>query len=231
MYLLLDIGNTREKAALVKQGKVTALPQLAVDNLAKLPLKAVYFASVASQEKVALLKQLLGLDHLPWRQVHSDAQAYGVRSCYQQPQTLGVDRWLAMLGAQLLFPAKNVLIVDAGTAVTVDWMDNKGQHGGGWIIPGLKMQQQAVVKNTAKVFNSEMFNGRLEPGMATVTGLQNGCLAAVLGAIRLAWQQTPCDKLLLTGGDSKFLKPYLADLPLVVEPLLIFQGLARYIDM
>ena len=196
MYLLLDIGNTREKAALVKQGKVTALPQLAVDNLAKLPLKAVYFDS-----------------------------------SYQQPQTLGVDRWLAMLGAQLLFPAKNVLIVDAGTAVTVDWMDNKGQHGGGWIIPGLKMQQQAVVKNTAKVFNSEMFNGRLEPGMATVTGLQNGCLAAVLGAIRLAWQQTPCDKLLLTGGDSKFLKPYLADLPLVVEPLLIFQGLARYIDM
>ena len=231
MYLLLDIGNTREKAALVKQGKVTALPQLAVDNLAKLPIKAVYFASVASQEKVALLKQLLGLDHLPWRQVHSDAQAYGVRSSYQQSQTLGVDRWLAMLGAQLLFPAKNVLIVDAGTAVTVDWLDNKGLHGGGWIIPGLKMQQQAVVKNTAKVFNSEMFNGRLEPGTDTVTGLQNGCLAAVLGAIRLAWQQSRCSKLLLTGGDAKFLKPHLGDLPLVVEPLLIFYGLARYIDM
>ena len=231
MYLLLDIGNTREKAALVKGGKVSALPQLAADNLAKLPIKAVYFASVASQEKVAVIKQLLGLDHLPWRQVHADAQAYGLRSRYQQPQTLGVDRWLAMLGAQLLFPARNMLIVDAGTAVTVDWLDNNGQHGGGWIIPGLKMQQQAVVKNTAKVFNSEMFNGRLEPGDDTVTGLQNGCLAAVLGAVRLAWQKGSCDKLLLTGGDSKFLKPYLTDLPLVVEPLLIFHGLARYIDM
>jgi type III pantothenate kinase len=231
MYLLLDIGNTREKAALVKHGKVTALPQLAAENLAKLPIKAVYFATVASPEKVAVIRQLLGLDHLPWRQVHSDAQAYGVRSSYQQPQTLGVDRWLAMLGAQLLFPAKNVLIVDAGTAVTVDWLDQNGQHGGGWIIPGLKMQQQAVVKNTAKVFNSEIFNGRLEPGQDTVTGLQNGCLAAVLGAVRLAWQQTACDKLLLTGGDGKFIKPYLSDLPLVVEPLLIFHGLARHIDM
>lgn len=231
MYLLLDIGNTREKAALVKKGKVTALPQLAADNLATLPIKAVYFASVASQEKVAVIKQLLGLDHLPWRQVHSDAQAYGVRNSYQQPQTLGVDRWLAMLGAQQLFPAEPVLIVDAGTAVTVDWLTDDGQHDGGWIIPGLKMQQQAVVKNTAKVFNSELFNGRLEPGGDTVTGLQNGCLAAVLGAVRLAWQQRPCNKLLLTGGDSKFLKPYLTDLPLTVEPLLIFQGLARYIDM
>uniref|UniRef100_A0A486XQF5 Type III pantothenate kinase n=1 Tax=Rheinheimera sp. BAL341 TaxID=1708203 RepID=A0A486XQF5_9GAMM len=231
MYLLLDIGNTREKAALVKMGKVTALPQLAPDNLAKLPIKAVYFASVASQEKVAIIKQLLGLDHLPWRQVYSDSQAYGVRNSYQQPQTLGVDRWLAMLGAQLLFPAADLLIVDAGTAVTIDWLNSAGQHEGGWIIPGLKLQQQAVVKNTAKVFNSEMFNGRLEPGTDTVTGLQNGCLAAVLGAIRLAWQQNTATKLILTGGDSKVLKAHLSDLPMVVEPLLIFHGLARYIDM
>jgi type III pantothenate kinase len=231
MYLLLDIGNTREKAALVKQGKVSALPQLAPENLAKLAIKAVYFASVASQEKVAVIKQLLGLEHLPWRQVHAETQAYGVSNIYQQPQTLGVDRWLAMLGAQAVFPGQSALIVDAGTAVTLDWLDGNGQHNGGWIVPGLKMQQQAVVKNTAKVFNSEMFNGRLEAGVDTVTCLQNGCLASVLGAIRLAWQQKPCNKLLLTGGDSKFIKPYIADLPLVVDPLLIFHGLARYIDM
>ena len=231
MYLLLDIGNTREKAALVKQGKVTALPQLAPENLAKLPLKAIYYASVASQEKVALIKQLLGLEHLPWRQVHAEARAYGVSSIYQQPQTFGVDRWLAMLGSQLLFPSTQVMVVDAGTAVTIDWLGEDGQHNGGWIIPGLKMQQHAVVKNTAKVFNSEMFSGRLEPGEDTVTCLQNGCLASVLGAIRLGWQQNPCQKLLLTGGDSKFLKPYLTDLPLIVEPLLIFHGLSRYIDM
>lgn len=231
MYLLLDIGNTREKAALVKQGKVSALPQLVPENLAKLAIKAVYFASVASQEKVAVIKQRLGLEHLPWRQVHAETQAYGVRNIYQQPQTLGVDRWLAMLGAQAVFPGQSALIVDAGTAVTLDWLDSNGQHNGGWIVPGLKMQQQAVVKNTAKVFNSEMFNGRLEAGVDTVTCLQNGCLASVLGAIRLAWQQKPCNKLLLTGGDSEFIKPYVADLPLVVDPLLIFHGLARYIDI
>jgi type III pantothenate kinase len=231
MYLLLDIGNTREKAALIKNGKVSALPQLAPDNLAKLPIKAVYYASVASQEKVAVIKQLLGLDHLPWRQVHADVQAYGVTNIYQQAETLGVDRWLAMLGAQLLWPSQSLLIVDAGTAITLDWLQQDGKHRGGWIVPGLKLQQQAVVNNTARVFNNEMFNGRLEAGVDTITCLQNGCLASVLGAIQFAWQQMPCDKLLLTGGDSKFLKPYLSELPLVVEPLLIFHGLARYIDM
>lgn len=231
MYLLLDIGNTREKAALIKNGKVSALPQLAPDNLATLPIKAVYFASVSSPERLADIKQQLGLDHLPWRQVHSDAQAGGVTNIYHHPESLGVDRWLAMLGAQLLWPAQSFLIVDAGTAVTLDWLNIDGMHRGGWIVPGLRMQQQAVVSNTAKVINSEVFNGRLAPGDDTITCLQNGCLAAVLGAIRLAWQQMPCDKLLLTGGDSKFLKPYLTDLPLVVEPLLIFHGLARYIDM
>lgn len=231
MYLLLDIGNTREKAALVTNGKVSALPQLAPDNLARLPIKAVYFASVTAPEKVAAIKQQSGLDHLPWRQVYSDAKAFGVTSSYQQPQNLGVDRWLAMLGGQLLYPAQNLMIVDTGTAVTIDWLTLEGQHSGGWIIPGLRMQQQAVVQNTAKVFNSEIFDGRLAPGSDTVAGLQNGCLAAVLGAVRLAWQQTPADKLVLTGGDSKYIKSYLSDLPVVIEPLLIFHGLARYIDM
>jgi len=231
VYLLLDIGNTREKAALMKNGKVTALPQLATDNLAKLSINAVYFANVAPQEKVDTIRQQLGLAKVPWRQICSEAKAFGVSNGYQQPQTLGVDRWLAMLGAQLLFPAQNVLIVDAGTAVTIDWLAQDGQHGGGWIIPGLKMQQQAVVTNTAKVFNSDIFNGCLAQGTDTVAGLQNGCLAAVLGAIMLAWQQAPCSKLILTGGDSKFLKSNLSDLPIVVEPLLIFHGLSRYIDM
>lgn len=230
MYLLLDIGNTREKAALVKNGKVSALPQLAPDNLASLPLKAVYYASVADNDKLTAVKHSLGLEHLPWRQVFSEAAAFGVINSYQQPEKLGVDRWLAMLACQLLYPAQNVLIVDAGTAVTVDWLTGEGRHGGGWIIPGLKTQQQAVVSNTAKVFNADSFFGRLEAGTDTIACLQNGCLASILGAIRLGWQQSAAQSLILTGGDSKYLKPYLLDLPIVVEPSLIFHGLARYIE-
>ncbi|MDX3775731.1 type III pantothenate kinase [Chromatiaceae bacterium AAb-1] len=230
MYLLIDIGNSRDKATLADKGKITPLPQLTAENVAKLPLQAVYFSSVASPERALQLRQKLELEHIPWRQVHSEPKAFGVTSSYQQSGLLGVDRWLLLLGSQLKYPSQTLMIVDAGTAVTVDWLAADGIHLGGWILPGLRLQQQAVVKNTAKVFNSEAIKARLEPGQETVACLQNGCLAAVTGAIQQGWQLGLADNVILTGGDSIYLKPHLSHLPLIADPLLLFYGLARYID-
>ena len=230
MYLLLDIGNTREKAALFNADSITALPQLTADSLKQLPLIAVYFACVANDSRPSAVKVRLELDHIPWRQVCSEAQAFGVTNCYAEPHLLGVDRWLALLGAQKLFAGKAVMIVDAGTALTIDWLDEQGIHQGGWIMPGLRLQQQSVVQQTAKVFNKELLDARVIPGRETVSCLQNGCLAAVIGAIQQGWLLGRAERLVLTGGDALYLKPQLADLVVTTEPLLIFQGLARYID-
>lgn len=230
MYLLLDIGNTREKAALFDAGSISALPQLTAKSLQQLPLVAVYFACVANDSRLDSLKQKLELDHLPWRQIGSEAQAFGVTNCYAEPHLLGVDRWLALLGAQQLFSRQSVMIVDAGTALTIDWLDENGLHQGGWIMPGLRLQQQSVVQQTAKVFNRELLDARMIPGRETISCLQNGCLAAVIGAIQQGWLLNKAECLVLTGGDALYLKPQLADLAVSTEPLLIFQGLARYID-
>lgn len=230
MYLLIDIGNSRDKAALADKGKIIPFPQLSAEAANALPIQAVYYCSVAGPERAIQLRQKLALEHIPWRQVHSEHQAFGVTSSYQQANLLGADRWLALLGSQFKFPQQNMMIVDAGTAVTIDWLNAQGQHIGGWILPGLKLQQQAVVRNTARVFNAEAVKARMEPGRETVSCLQNGCLAAVIGAIRQGWQQSLADKLILTGGDAIYLKPFIADLPVVTEPLLVFLGIARYID-
>lgn len=230
MYLLLDIGNTREKAAIFDAGRLSAVQQITADSLRKLPLNAVYFACVANDTRLHALKARLELNHLPWRQVGSEAQAFGVTNCYAEPNLLGVDRWLALLGAQHLYPDCSVMIVDAGTALTIDWLDNKGMHQGGWIMPGLRLQQQSVVQQTAKVFNKELLDASVAPGKETTSCLQNGCLAAVVGAIQQGWLLNKADRLILTGGDASYLKPQLADLAITIEPLLIFQGLARYID-
>ncbi|SNY61058.1 type III pantothenate kinase [Arsukibacterium tuosuense] len=230
MYLLLDIGNTREKAALFNADSISALPQLNAENLKTLPLIAVYFACVANDTRLNALKVRLELDHLPWRQVVSEGQAFGVANCYTEPHLLGVDRWLAMLGAHKLFTGQSVMIVDAGTALTIDWLDERGAHQGGWIMPGLRLQQQSVVQQTAKVFNKELLDARVIPGRETISCLQNGCLAAVIGAIQQGWLLNKAERLVLTGGDALYLKPQLADLTVTTEPLLIFQGLARYID-
>lgn len=230
MYLLLDIGNTREKAALFNAGNINALPQLTAESLKALPLIAVYFACVANDNRINALKVRLELDHIPWRQVGSEAQAFGVTNCYAEPHLLGVDRWLALLGAHKLFFKQSVMIVDAGTALTIDWIDEQGMHQGGWIMPGLRLQQQSVVEQTAKVFNKELLDARVIPGKETISCLQNGCLAAVIGAIQQGWLLNKAKRLVLTGGDALYLKPQLADLVVITEPLLIFQGLARYID-
>ncbi|MDX1678895.1 type III pantothenate kinase [Arsukibacterium sp.] len=230
MYLLLDIGNTREKAALFDQGEIRTLSHLTADTLKTLPLAAVYFACVADDSRLSALQKRLALDHLPWHQISSQAKAFGVTNSYAEPQRLGVDRWLGLLAASRLYRGQSVMIVDAGTALTIDWLDKEGNHLGGWIMPGLRLQQQSVVQQTAKVFNTEPIDAQLLPGTETVSCLQNGCLAALTGAIRQGWLLEKAQVLVFTGGDAPSLISYLPDLDISPEPLLIFQGLARYID-
>ncbi|MEE2026017.1 type III pantothenate kinase [Alkalimonas mucilaginosa] len=230
MYLLLDIGNTRSKAMLASCAGTMQRLDLQNNKVDVSKVQAVYYAAVAGQDKVQALKKQLQLQHKPWRQIESEAQIFGVQNCYNQPHLLGVDRWLGMLGANWLLPGNDVLVVDAGTAVTVDWLSASGQHLGGWILPGLKLQQQSVVQKTAKVFNADTHQARLALGDDTVSCLQNGCLVAVLGAIAQAWQLQPMQQLLLTGGDAQLLASYLKQYPLRLEPDLLFYGLGRFID-
>lgn len=230
MYLLLDIGNTRTKAMLADRAGQLRPFDLEKDQLDTASVKAIYYAAVASQDKVQALKKQLTLSEQPWRQIESEAYRFGINNCYSQPHLLGVDRWLAMLGANWLYSGTDCMVIDAGTAVTIDWLAADGQHHGGWILPGLKLQQQSVVQKTAKVFNADTHQARLIYGSDTVSCLQNGCFAAVLGAIGQAWQLQPMTKMVLTGGDAGLLQGYLKRHPLVMQPHLLFYGLSRFIE-
>lgn len=230
MYLLLDIGNTRTKAMLAAQAGQFIPFDVEKDELDSAVVQAVYYAAVAGQDKVQALKKQFTLAEQPWRQIESEAYRFGIRNCYSQPHLLGVDRWLAMLGSNWLYPNTDCVVIDAGTAVTIDWLGADGQHQGGWILPGLKLQQQSVVQKTAKVFNADTHQARLAHGNDTVSCLQNGCLASVLGAIAQGWQLKPMSKMVLTGGDAGLLQGYLKAYPLDVQPHLLFNGLSRFIE-
>jgi type III pantothenate kinase len=134
-----------------------------------------------------------------------------------------------MLGAVNQWPRQSLLVVDAGTALTLDWVDESGQHLGGWIIPGFRLQQQAVIGQTAKVFNNSMQHAQVALGTDTSSCLQNGCLSAAVAVILQGMQQQKVTKLVLTGGDAMLLLPHLSELNPQVEPLLIFRGLSLYI--
>lgn len=234
MYLLLDVGNSRTKAVCYAEGTYQILAALTASKLTSLPLKAVYVSSVAKEEQLALLRAELGLERLPWRCLCSEEHGFELKNGYTEPAKLGVDRWLAMQGAVRQYPATDILVVDAGTAMTIDWVDSTSQHLGGWIVSGLKLQQQALLTNTARVAQVIESKGKgspsVLPGSNTLAGVENGAFAAVIGTIRLAWQIRPMQQLMITGGDAETLIPHLNDLPVVYDPLLIFRGMARYVD-
>jgi len=230
MYLLLDVGNTRTKAVSYHNGRFTPLTVVTAETLKDEAWQGVYVASVAAEDKISLLKQKLQLNHVRWHLLKSEATAFSVKNCYQMPEKLGVDRWLALLGAATLFVNTDLLIIDAGTALTLDWLNDKQEHEGGWIIPGVRLQQEAVISNTAKVQSRPSEANSLRLGNDTHSCVENGALAAVIGAIRLAWQYKPAKQLILTGGDAEKVATYLKDLPVYHDPLLIFRGVARYIN-
>lgn len=226
--LLLDIGNTRAKAALWQEGTLSG-PFDFPANLPDAPVR-VLFASVANDERLQQLKAEMALEAVPWQQVCSGAEKNGLRSAYAKPETLGVDRWLAMLGARVLLPATELLVVDAGTALTVDHLDATGQHLGGWIVPGIRLQQKAVTNYTARVFNRDEESYSLQFATDTAGCLQNGVFAAILAVIRQAKWQAPQAKLLITGGDAPLLLPFLADLMPETDALLVFRGMSQFIE-
>ncbi|OZB38418.1 MAG: type III pantothenate kinase [Alishewanella sp. 34-51-39] len=229
MYLLLDLGNTRLKAVAYDGKSFTALQFQTLSDLLKRPFRAAYLSSVGNEQGTRELLGALEQANLPYIVLQSEATAFGLKNSYQQPQKLGVDRWLAMLGAHLIYPDQDLLVVDAGTAVTLDWIRG-GQHQGGWIIPGLRLQQQALLMHTARVNKDQQLQPDLTAGHSTNVCVENGALAAIVGAIRCGWQISPANRLLLTGGDALLLKRYLVDLPVYLEPDLIFLGIAQYIN-
>lgn len=229
MELLLDIGNSRSKARLHDVGTLTEIGLETISAEQWSSIKTVYCASVAADDRVLAIRQQIP-SAIPFIQIRSEAQAFGVTNSYQQPHLLGVDRWLALVAAAELYPNTDLLIADAGTALTIDWLSSTGTHQGGWILAGQKLQQEAVLSKTAKVFSAELETELLSPATDTATALYQGAIAALVGAIRQAYAIKATERIILTGGDALLLQKYLVDLPIQLESQLIFQGLARYIQ-
>lgn len=233
-WLLLDVGNTRAKAVISNGTSFGPLQSFPDEFVRPLAVQGVIYASVASDARIAELKVASGLQDVPWTQITSAATAFGLQSAYDAPMTLGVDRWLAMLGGMVRHPASPLLVIDAGTAVTIDQVSQSGQHLGGWILPGLRLQHKAVTSHTAKVFSREFDEASLNFGTNTDQCLKNGILAGVCGAIVQAIAQTPSCQILLTGGDGEFLYEHLRqlvpDLQIELDLGLIFRGLQQYVE-
>jgi len=244
--LLVDIGNSRVKWARLERGVLgsqRAAPHAgwtASDWRARLfdegPVDAVLVATVADRESAAALSAAtrMATGQEP-RFVTTGREAAGVRSGYANPALLGVDRWLAVIGAYRRVRGACV-VADVGTAATIDVVAADGQHCGGFIVPGPALMVASLVAGTSDL-GTRRENSGPDSGACfadnTRDAMQRGCRLAVAALIDRSvleaggGQSTP--PLLLTGGAATEVLPLVRS-PCEHVPDLVLRGLAALGD-
>lgn len=236
MILELDLGNTRGKWRIVAGADIVARGAGDIDPwlAGAIPrewsgVQRVRIASVRDPAlEQALLAVLDGL-HAPVLFARPQAACAGVTNAYTQIERLGVDRWLAMLAAYNEFRSA-VLILQAGSALTLDLVDGQGLHRGGYIIPGARLMAQALLSSTDRVrFEPAGMLASTAPGCVTDACVQNGIALALVGAARLGLAQARAALgsvgLVTAGGDAEALHKLLAEDGFSWRPYLVLDGL------
>lgn len=196
MNLTLDIGNTAVKWAtfegrtLLEQGH-----DLPTDKLTE--AEAVLACASGKVPETAYAFPLLTAERtLP------------IRLGYKTPQTLGADRIAAACGAWSLHRGQACLVIDAGTCITVDFIDDGGTYHGGAIMPGLQMNLQALHTFTAKLPLVDITGVTKAPVLGRTTeesivaGTLGATLLALAGYVAAYREKSPALRVLLTGGDA-----------------------------
>jgi type III pantothenate kinase len=153
-----------------------------------------------------------------------------VTNGYATPETLGMDRLAAVVGATALHPGRPCLVVDLGTCITYDLVDAAGYYHGGGISPGLRMRFRAMHTFTARLPLIEPEPHAALIGTSTRTAMQsgvvNGLVAELEGMMSRYGAQFPPLTTILCGGDALFFETQLKGIIFVV-PELVLLGLNR----
>ncbi len=240
MKLLVDIGNTRVKWA-CGGGKTLSGHDgffYAPDTISELLAKnwqvlskpeQVYIASVADFSITEKIRDFTsGAWSLEPHVAVTEKERDGLKNAYSDVRSMGVDRWLAMLSAWNKFGAP-VCVIDYGTAVTVDVILEGGQHIGGFILPGLTMTTDALIKDTHQIHVDNETSPKLEFGCSTSECIKNGFVFALAGLIDRCVKKISIEKgaellLVITGGGAEQALPLLHG-KYFHEPHLVLEGL------
>lgn len=242
MILELDCGNTFIKWRLLggdgatsTAGGVVESDQALIEAVREqcVCLRACRLVSVRSDEETAQLVALLGHAFaVECRCARPAVFLAGVRNGYEQYQRLGLDRWLAVVGAYQL-SYKACLVIDLGTAVTSDFIGADGQHLGGYICPGVPLMRTELRTHTRRTrYDTGEVAQALEevvPGRTTAEAVERGCLLMLRGFVSaqaaMAAELLGSDiQVFLTGGDAVLVRDVIPGARVV--PDLVFIGLA-----
>lgn len=214
MILAVDVGNTRIKAAVFEGSTLldtfvflkTELEKSIQNILNKYKkISHLVVSSVSDVEKQAFINFESSVN------IHfvSHKDTFPFVNCYETPQTLGIDRMVLAAGATLQFPNQNRLVIDAGTCVTYDFIDENNNYLGGAISPGLRLRYEALHNYTAKLPLLTLENPKHFTAKSTSesihSGVVNGLICEIDGFINQYKAQYSNFIIILTGGDTDFL--------------------------
>ena len=245
-FLAVDIGNTRLKwalyaaplpgAALIGHGAafLEAIDDLAEGPWRDLPIPSSMLGSCVAGEGIRRRTEAqLELWDVEPRWVVSSAAACGVTNGYEHPNRLGVDRWVALIGARhhvlARGPARPVLVVMVGTAVTVDALDTGGRFLGGLILPGFGLMLRALEMGTAglKAPTGETVDFPTNTSDALMSGGSDAIAGAVERMHRKLHRHTGEVPVLIMSGGASVKLDSITELHAEMVETLIFDGLLQ----
>lgn len=214
MIICIDVGNTRTKVAVYENG---TLQQLIISNNEKLVKNIskqiqgikngidIILSSVGNLDK-DIIVQLEKLGRVTIVTHHSPIP---YKNLYATPHTLGIDRIVLAAGAVLKYPGQSRLVIDAGTCITYDFINNQDQYHGGAISPGIGLRYKSLNDYTAnlpleKISELHPFVGNSTAG-SIHSGVLNGVIAEIETFIDHFKHQDENLTVILTGGNSEFL--------------------------
>ncbi|MDR1859380.1 MAG: type III pantothenate kinase [Bacteroidales bacterium] len=227
--LVIDIGNTCSKIALFDDGRCTWKADTAaldVDDISRVANgephteHAILGTSgdCPAQLAAVLCGRFSDMIFLNGR------TPLPIRNCYQTPETLGSDRLATAVGAVALYPRQNLMVIDAGTAITADIITATGDYLGGAISPGLQMRFTALNRFTSRLpLLSPSDRPLPEVGRTTdeaiQLGVQRGVVAETEYAIAMSEKIHDNLMVIITGGDARFLAKRLKKQVFIIQEL------------
>jgi len=232
MNLVIDVGNTRTKLAVFKNSKLIHNESInkeifvntTFELIKKFECRNAIISSVGCLKKSELivLQTKVKLIELNF------TTKTPFKNKYSTPKTLGVDRIALVAAAFLKFPKQNVLIIDAGTCITYDYLNNEGCYYGGAISPGINMRYKSLNKftNRLPLLEPEYINKIIGDSSenAIHIGVVHGVISEIDSFINLYKEKNNDLTVVLTGGDTNFLANKLKN-GIFANPFFLMEGL------
>ncbi len=236
--LCIDAGNTFIKLAIVEQNQVVQSAHFLYGDTQDLfrwirglkPVDACVISSVVPINPI-LMNVLSRM--VPFFLELKPDTPVPIQNLYLTPKTLGKDRLAAVVGASVLYPEQDVLVIDAGTALTFDFIDHTGCYHGGNISPGLKMRFRALHDYTKKLPMLEQNDDYQLIGNSTnsaiISGVQNGMIFEIEKYIEQVKKVYINLITIITGGDAIFFVNKIEN-PIFANSDLVFIGLDKIVQ-